>query len=236
LVRVAHGRYTLPEIAAASARAHAVNGVLSLISAALRDGWEMLRPPEQPHVLLPRKRRITPKNREGIVVHRGDLSLDDRSDIATSKLLTLTQCLRQLPHDEALAVADSALGAGDRALLTRVAADVRGPGSDRVRAVAAAARREAANPFESGLRSLALSVPRLAVEPQVVISSPSVWARPDMVDVRLQVVIEAESYTWHGDRAGFRQDVRRYTAPDGDGCARGSAQAEVRAQPRTSPG
>lgn len=217
LVQVSRGRYTLAEIADAPRRAHAVNGVLSLTSAALHHGWEVLRPPAQTHVLLPRKRRISPERREGILVHRGDLSADDRAGIATSKLLTLTQCLRQLPHDEALAVADSALRAGDGALLRCVAADVRGPGSDQVRAVAAAARRQAANPFESGLRSIALGVPRLAVEPQVVISSPHVWARPDLVDARRRVVVEAESYEWHGDRAGFRKDVRRYTLLTAEG-------------------
>jgi very-short-patch-repair endonuclease len=147
------------------------------------------------------------------------LSADDRAGIATSKLLTLTQCLRQLPQDEALAVADSAMRAGDGDLLGRVAEQVRGPGIDQVRAVAAAARREAANPFESGLRSIALRVPRLAVEPQVVIKSPHVWARPDLVDARLRVVLEAESWEWHGDRAGFRKDIRRYTLLTAEGWA-----------------
>jgi very-short-patch-repair endonuclease len=217
LARVAHGRYTLAGIAEAPARAHAVNGVLSLTSAALHHGWEVLRTPEPPHVLLPRKRRISAERREGIVVHRGDLSPGDRAGIATSKLLTLTQCLRQLPYDEALAVADSAARAGDGGLLRRVARDVRGPGSDRVRTVASAARQKAANPFESALRSIALTVPRLSVEPQMVISSPHVWARPDLVDGRLRVVLEAESYEWHGDRAGFRKDVRRYTLLTAEG-------------------
>ena len=219
LVRVAHGRYTLAGLAEAPARAHAVNGVLSLTSAALFHGWEVLRTPEETHVLLPRKRRISPARRTGVVVHRGDLAPGDRAGIATSKLLTLTQCLRQLPYDEALAVADSALRAGDGALLLRVAQDVRGAGSDQVRAVAAAARREAANPFESGLRSIALRVPRLAVEPQVVIRSAHVWARPDLVDARLRVVLEADSYEWHGDRAGFRKDIRRYTLLTAEGWA-----------------
>jgi very-short-patch-repair endonuclease len=219
LVRVAQGRYTLAGIAEAPARAHAVNGVLSLTSAALHHGWEVLRTPQEPHVLLPRKRRISPTRRTGVVVHRGDLSPDDRAGMATSKLLTLTQCLRQLPPDEALAVADSAMRAGDGALLGQVAEDVRGPGSEQVRAVAAAARREAANPFESGLRSIALRVPRLAVEPQVVIRSAQVWARPDLVDARLRVILEAESYEWHGDRAGFRKDVRRYTLLTAEGWA-----------------
>jgi very-short-patch-repair endonuclease len=30
-------------------------------------------------------------------------------------------------------------------------------------------------------------------------------------------VLEAESYEWHGDRAGFRKDVRRYTLLTADG-------------------
>jgi very-short-patch-repair endonuclease len=217
LVRVGRGRYTSAEVAAAPAAAHAVNGVLSLTSAALHHGWEVLHPPEVPHVLLPRKRRVSAGRRAGIVVHRGDLGPGDREGPATSRPVTLTQCLRALPHDEALAVADSALRAGEVALLRHVAESVRGPGSDKVRALVAAARGEAANPFESALRSIALSVPGLDVEPQVVVSSPHVWARPDLVDVCHRLVVEAESYEWHGDRAGFRKDVRRYTLLVADG-------------------
>ncbi|WP_457208189.1 DUF559 domain-containing protein, partial [Nocardioides sp. P5_C9_2] len=122
-----------------------------------------------------------------------------------------------LPDAEALAVADSALRAGEAALLAEVAARVRGTGSHHVRAIAAAARAGAANPFESALRAIALTVPWLSVEPQVVIAAPHVWARPDLVDVRRMLVVEAESYEWHGNRAGFRKDVRRYTLLVADG-------------------
>ncbi|KRF34283.1 hypothetical protein [Nocardioides sp. Soil805] len=211
LVRVGRGRYTLPEVAEAPARAHALGGTLSLTSAALHHGWEVLHAPEQPHVLVPRKRRVAPARRAGVVLHRGDLEPADRDGIATSKLLTVTQCLRRLPDDEALAVADSALRAGESALLEVAVDRVQGPGSARVRAIAAAARSSAANPFESALRAIALTVVGLSVEPQVVISSPHVWARPDLVDERLLMVLEAESFEWHGNRAGFRKDVRRYT-------------------------
>lgn len=217
LVRVARGRYTSAEVAAAPATAHALGGVLSLTSAALHHGWAVLRPPEVPHVLVPRKRRVSAERRAGIVLHRGDLGPGGREGIATSRPVTLTQCLRALPLDEALAVADSALRAGEVALLAHVAESVRGPGSATVRTLVAAARGRAANPFESALRCIALSVPGLRVEPQVVVSSPHVWARPDLVDVRLRMVLEAESYEWHGDRAGFRKDVRRYTLLVADG-------------------
>lgn len=60
------------------------------------------------------------------------------------------------------------------ATLRRVAANVQGAGSTKVRRLAQLARGEAANPFESVARSIALRIPGLHVEPQVVISSPNV--------------------------------------------------------------
>ena len=58
IVRAAHGRYTLPTVEGAARTAHAVNGVLSLTSAALHHGWEVKQAPEKPHVLFPRHRKI----------------------------------------------------------------------------------------------------------------------------------------------------------------------------------
>ena len=51
----------------------------------------------------------------------------------------------------------------------------------------------------------------------MVVSSPHCWARPDLVDRERRIVVECESYEWHGDRAGFRKDVRRYTLLVADG-------------------
>jgi very-short-patch-repair endonuclease len=79
-----------------------------------------------------------------------------------------------------------------------------------VRRVAALARAEAENPFESCLRAIASEVPGLAVEPQVLITSVQPWARPDLVDRSLGVALEADSFEWHGDRAALRRDARRY--------------------------
>ena len=34
--------------------------------------------------------------------------------------------------------------------------------------------------------------------------------RPDLVDERLKMVLEAESFEWHGGRAELKRDARRY--------------------------
>lgn len=147
-----------------------------------------------------------------ITPHYGNLGPDDAPDgVATSRELTLAQCLRQLPDDEALVIADSALRHGEETTLRRAAAGVQGAGSHKVRRLAGAARAEADNAFESVTRSIALTVPGLRVEPQVVISSPRLWVRPDLVDRDLRLVIECESHEWHSSRQSLRKDVRRYT-------------------------
>ena len=87
---------------------------------------------------------------------------------------------------------------------------VTGPGSAKVRRIAAQARAEAANPFESCLRSIASTVPGLNVEPQVWL--PGTSFRPDLVDVDLALVVEAESFGWHGDRSALRRDAKRFNA------------------------
>lgn len=215
---VGRGRYAGPAVDEAAALAHGMSGVLCLTSAALHHGWEVKSVPDRPHVLVPRKRRVPAEVRERVVPHWADLVPDDLSaGIATSRELTLVQCLRTLPDDEALAIADSALRAGELATLKRVHESVGGPGSAKVRRIATAARPEAANPFESCMRAITLTIPDLRMVPQVVISSPHAWAQPDLVDVDRRLVIECESFEWHANRAGFRKDVRRYSLLVADG-------------------
>ena len=217
VVRAGRGRYTLPDVEASSALAHAMNGVLSLTSAALHHGWEVKALPERPHVLVPRSRNVPKRYRELVVLHRGDLAPDDICGPATSRELTLTQCLRLLPYDEALVIADAALRAGEQATLRRAAALVRGRGATNAALVARHASELSANAFESTMRAICNGVPGLQVEPQVVISSSWCWARPDLVDRMRRVVIECDSYEWHGGRDAFRKDVRRYTLLAADG-------------------
>ncbi len=212
VARGAPGRYTLPTADLAVRLAHESSGVLCLTSAALHHGWEVKAVPDLPHVLFPKKRNVPARHRARVHVHRGDLHPDQVDGIATSRLQTLEMCMRTLPFDEALAVADSALRHDDvlPCTLEGLARAARGPGARQVRRVARAARADAANPFESVLRAIALGVTGLSVEPQRVIRGRRVWARPDLVDVELRIVLEADSFEWHGGRAALDRDAHRY--------------------------
>lgn len=210
------GRYGLASADAAAAVAHAASAVLSHRSAAVRHGWPVKAVPAHPDVTVPRNRRLSPHDVRRLTVHRGVLGPDDvvrdGGVMLTSADRTLADCLRSLPFDEALAVADSAarLAVGpDR--LGRIAAGLRGPGARQARRVAEVATPAAANPFESVLRSIALRVPGLHVEPQVQLWAGATFlGRPDLVDRELRLVLEADSFTWHGGRSALTHDCRRY--------------------------
>lgn len=197
----------------ALAAARSLTGFLSHRSAALDRGWAVRTVPEDPEVTVAKGRRIAAERQQGVVLHRADLPPDDIDGHRTSADRTLVDCLRTLPLPEALAVADSALRAGmSRTHLLAVARDVRGPGAPRVRRVAALADARAANPFESSLRAICLDVEGLDVVPQVPIYDPGWLGCPDLVDSRLRIVLEADSFEWHGDRRALRRDARRYNA------------------------
>ncbi|MCW2843636.1 MAG: hypothetical protein JWN22_1552, partial [Nocardioides sp.] len=36
--------------------------------------------------------------------------------------------------------------------------------------------------------------------------------RPDLVDERLRIVVEADSFEWHGKRSALARDARRYNS------------------------
>jgi hypothetical protein len=102
---------------------------------------------------------VTEELKAAVHLHRRDLHPDEVCGIATSRELTLLQCLRSLPFDQALAAADPALRHGEPAsTLRRIAASGRGPGAPQVRRVAVEDDGDAANPFESVLRAIALDV------------------------------------------------------------------------------
>ena len=69
----------------------------------------------------------------------------------------------------------------------------------------------AANPFESVLRALAIEA-GLSVTPQVVVALPDGDRRPDLLDRERRLVLEADSFLWHGSRRALRRDARRYNA------------------------
>lgn len=214
IVRVARGTWTSAAGAdRARAEALALRAVLAYRSAALDRGWAVWRLPERPELTVAKDRRIAAARQRGVTLHRTDLPPDDVDGLRTSAERTLVDCLRTLPLADALAVADSALRSGvSRTRLLAIARDARGPGARRVRHLASLADGRAANPFESALRAICLEVDGLEALPQVEIYDPHFLGRPDLVDCRLRIVIEADSFEWYGTRQALVADARRYNA------------------------
>ena len=215
ILRDGRGRYALPVANEAQRAANLLRGVVSHTSAALHWGWEVKSVPRHPHITVGRSRTPPAKKRASVMLHWAALRPDEIVGRVTSPTRTLVDCMRSLPFDEAVAIADSALRhqvIGPRGL-ARLAESLVGPGAGAARRVAAVADGGAANPFESVLRTIALDVPGLRLVPQYRITHDDFSARPDLVDPRLRVVVEADSQTWHNaNRSQLRRDCRRYTA------------------------
>jgi very-short-patch-repair endonuclease len=215
LVRVARGRYALATAGSAVHAAATLGGVLSMRSAAQRHGWGQKRVPELPDVTFPRTHHLPPSARRLVVPHWSDIAPEDIVDGVTGVRRTLVDCMRILPFDEALPIVESALRAGDvtRPQLRAIAAAMRGRGRARAMALAAMASAKPANPYESTLRAYASTIPGLQVEPQLPIRvSPTRVFHPDLADQELRIVVEAESFAWHGETAALTRDCARYNA------------------------
>ena len=211
--RPARGRYALPLVETHRREAHRITATLSHLSAAMTYGWPVKTPPDLPWVTVRRKRHLDTSGRVGLNVVWRDLAADDMHHGVTAPLRTVLDCAMRLPFDEGLAVADSALRSGlvRPHELSDAASALRGIGGPKARAVAAVADAQAANPFESVLRAICLSIPGLDVRPQVQIAGDGIWAVVDLADEQLRLVIEAEGFEFHGTRGGLVRDCRRYT-------------------------
>jgi very-short-patch-repair endonuclease len=211
LVVVGRGLLALAAVDQQRRTAARLGAVLGLTSAALHHGWAVKNVPDRPQVMVSRGQRVTKADRRVVRVHRAELGDDEVDDGVTTALVTLAQCMRRLPFDEALCIADSALRSGvAKSVLLRIADRARGPGSAQMRRVAGLASADVANPFESCLHAIAADVPGLDVRPQVTIREQDMVARPDFVDAELRIVLEADSFEWHGGRAQLSADARRY--------------------------
>lgn len=197
-------------LAARLTRARGATAALSHVCAAAHHGWPVLRDPVSLDLAVPYGRNVDLGG--DVRVRRAPLTDDERRDCVTSPLRTVLDCARDLPPVEALAVADSALRAG--AIGSRELAEAglryRGRSVDRVRWVTGHAHPGADNPFESALRAILIDVPGLHLVPQVEIVDTGLHARVDLADERLRLVVEADSYEFHGSAEAFARDRRRY--------------------------
>lgn len=214
IVRDSRGRYALPTAEVGLRAANRLSAVMSHTSAAAHWGWEMKEAPARPTVTVPRNRKVPAQVRAEVDVFwrplvRGRIG----STLVTSPIQTVLDCARWLPFDEALAIADSALRHRSltQAEMVGAGGGVRGHRRQDVLRVLGAADARADNPFESVLRAIGLGVPGLHLVPQVEIRIPGRrLMRPDLVDERLKLVVEADSFEHHGSRKALAVDCARY--------------------------
>jgi very-short-patch-repair endonuclease len=76
--------------------------------------------------------------------------------------------------------------------------------------VAEHADRRAANAFESALRGVLIEAGLTGFVPQVQIPLSDRMVRVDLADQARRIVIEADSYQFHGGREAWERDCERY--------------------------
>jgi len=220
IVRDARGRYALPDAVEALRAASRLSGVASHDSAAAYYGWETKHRAKLPTVTVPRTRKVSPERRAGVRVRWADLKPKEivggeLSPKVTAHGRTVMGCAATMPFDEALAIADSALRHEDVTSRHLVQLAEAMPDKHRARClrVALEADGRAANPFESVLRAIALDVPGLDLVPQLSIyDGLDFLGRPDLVDEARRIVLEADSFEFHGKRRALTRDCERYNA------------------------
>jgi hypothetical protein len=124
ILHLGRNQYALLAAHEANVAAGKVHGVASHLSAAMAWGWKVKRAPHRPVVTVPRGR-----------------NLDDVHGWQTARVRTVVDCARELPFDEALAVADSALREGRVTRAELLAAAQAAPRRGRARRVLRVPRR-----------------------------------------------------------------------------------------------
>jgi hypothetical protein len=214
IIRVGKGSYALPTAHLGLRTAARLSAVASHATAAAIHRWELGTQPERPAVIVPRNRKVEQRRRHGVDVRWRTLEKHEHDGRVTSPHRTVIDCARDLPLPEALAIADSALRHRDvdKQELERLALLLQSNGRNDALRVVSNASPLAANPFESMLRGIAMDVPELDLRPQLWIEERGFRGRPDLVDRRRRIVVEAESFEFHGKRKALKRDCERYTA------------------------
>jgi very-short-patch-repair endonuclease len=210
--RLRRNSYALPDLSEAKAAAVVAGGTLSHLSAAEHHRLAVPVPPLKAQVMVARNARNARAVAGDLVSLRWrNVRPDEIENRVTTVLRTVLDCAADLPFAEGLAVADGALRLGmvTPEQLARAVAGWRGNGGAALRRVIKHADGRAANPFESALRALALDAGGTGFVPQVRIRAGGVMY-VDLADEERRIVLEADSFEWHGDRKALRRDCRRY--------------------------
>lgn len=211
IVRIGRGVYRLANLPEPQAT---LPGVYSHVTAA--EIWELgvLHKTKITHITVPHStRRIeVPANTK---VHYADLSPDATDRRTTRPLQTVLDCSRTCRFDEALAIADTAVRVRmiTKPALIEAAAQLRGPGSRQARRIAELCDERSHSPLESALRALLIEAGLIFFEPQYAARAANgqVLAKVDLGDPVTGVLLEADSFLFHGHRGQLEWDARRYS-------------------------
>lgn len=201
---IGHGTYALPGTAPELIAAVRLKGVVSHASAAALHGYALWTPDKRIHVSVPTWRQ--PEG--GVQLHRACLAPSDLDYFRpmTSPLRTLLDCGRTMPLLEAVVVIDSAIHGRrvPREVLEAASRSARGRGATALRQAVRFADELADSPMESVLRMLVALLP-CTVSVQVRFRSVG---KVDLL-VNGWLVLEADGFEHHSNRADYRNDRRR---------------------------
>lgn len=207
---VGHGTFALPGTPPALVTAVRLHGVAPHGTAAALHGLGSWRPDPALHVTVTGARPPEP----GVRLHRARLQPADVDEprAVTSLLRTLLDCGRALPLVEAVVVIDSALHSRlvQYSELVAAADAVRGRGAAALRRAVRFADELADSPLESALRLLLV----LLLCSYGSLRCQVYFRAAGKVDIVLDgwLVIEADGFEFHSDRAAYREDRRRGNA------------------------
>lgn len=183
------------------------------LTRAVRDRWGVLHEPEHPEIVVPAHRRVDRTRRRKVDLRYRDLGKEDVDGDITTPLRTAVDVARDLPLSESLPVVDSALrsGALTEADLAEAAADLPRTRRARARLALRLGSASAANPFESGHRTLSVEAvgERFVAQPEVELRSGQ-RIHPDAGCLELRVALEADSHAFHTSRSDIIGDCWRY--------------------------
>lgn len=186
----------------------ALGGVASHVTAATLHGLDLWTPAALLHVTIPLGSQRTA---EGVRVHRARLAATDLDPLRalTAPLRTLVDCGRTLPLLDAVVILDSAQRGGvvTASCLRRAAESARGHGAVALRRAVLYADGLAGSNLETALRLL-LDLTDAQLRTQVRIKGVGT------VDFVLDgwLVVEADGFQYHCDRAAYRRDRHRSNA------------------------
>jgi len=188
---------------------------LSHLTAARLLGIEVVDDPGTQHVTVPRNRSRC--RMEGWAVVRSDVEPADRVEEdglrATGAVRTVADLARTQPTEIALASADSAvrLGLCEAEELRRRLTSTLGQGAAGVRAVGHLLDPLSGSVLESLLRHLLVTagLPYPRTQYRIADADGDEIARVDFCWPERRLVVEADGFAFHSDRAAYRRDRTR---------------------------